>query len=113
MSSTTAAKLNPVRDALHAVKTSELASASGDGIVTLSSKLNVEQAVKLLADKKIQSAPVVDDDDNGKCIGLLDVLDVLYYVFEVSPDPLSLKENELRTLEIAGRAISLVPSRRS
>lgn len=38
---------------------------------------------------------------------MVDMLDIVSFVLRVAPDPVGLKENELRTLEIAGRAMAL------
>merc|ERR1712000_131356 len=45
--------------------------------------------------------------DGNNCAGLLDMIDIAYFISKVSPDDISLNENMLRSLEIAGRAIAL------
>merc|ERR1712000_263355 len=45
--------------------------------------------------------------DGNNCAGLLDMIDIAYSISKVSPDDISLNENMLRSLEIAGRAIAL------
>ncbi len=60
-----------------------------------------------MAEHKLTSLPVVDTKDSNKCLGMVDTLDVATYVLSVAPDPAQLKENELKSLEIAGRAMAL------
>jgi CBS domain-containing protein len=60
-----------------------------------------------MAEHKLTSLPVVDTKDNNKCLGMVDTLDVATFVLSVAPDATQLKENELKSLEIAGRAMAL------
>lgn len=60
-----------------------------------------------MAEHKLTSLPVVDTKDKNKCLGMVDTLDVASYVLSVAPDATQLKENELKSLEIAGRAMAL------
>jgi CBS domain-containing protein len=60
-----------------------------------------------MAEHKLTSLPVVDTKNKNKCLGMVDTLDVASYVLLVAPDATQLKENELKSLEIAGRAMAL------
>lgn len=60
-----------------------------------------------MAEHKLTSLPVIDVKDKNKCLGMVDTLDVASYVLSVAPDATQLKENELKSLEIAGRAMAL------
>merc|ERR1712000_634007 len=73
-------------------------------LTTVSKSDSVEKAIKILSENKILSAPVMDGNN---CAGLLDMIDIAYFISKVSPDDISLNENMLRSLEIAGRAIAL------
>eukprot|EP00029_Vermamoeba_vermiformis_P007373 TRINITY_DN3178_c0_g1_i1.p1 TRINITY_DN3178_c0_g1~~TRINITY_DN3178_c0_g1_i1.p1 ORF type:complete len:309 (+),score=100.99 TRINITY_DN3178_c0_g1_i1:263-1189(+) len=76
-------------------------------VVTVPADEGIEKAVSLMAEHKLTSLPVVDTKDKNKCLGMVDTLDVATYVLSVAPDATQLKENELKSLEIAGRAMAL------
>lgn len=92
---------NPVYQHLHNVVVKDIAQA---GLVSIKSTDSVEAAIKILADNKILSVPVID---KNTVIGVLDIVDVVHFVNKVAPDEQSLKENELLSLEVAGRALAL------
>eukprot|EP01094_Clydonella_sp_ATCC50884_P006837 TRINITY_DN1601_c0_g1_i1.p1 TRINITY_DN1601_c0_g1~~TRINITY_DN1601_c0_g1_i1.p1 ORF type:complete len:321 (+),score=136.89 TRINITY_DN1601_c0_g1_i1:102-965(+) len=73
-------------------------------VVSVKDTSTVEHAIKLMSEHKILSLPVMDE--GGQCVGIVDTLDVVSFVLSVAPDRLSLDENELRSLEIAGRAMA-------
>jgi CBS domain-containing protein len=93
---------NPLHNYFHAKTVAEIAT-TGD-VVTVKTSQTVEHAIRMMSDNKILSVPVLDED--GKCCGVLDYLDVVAFVLSVAPDQLSLQANELRSLEIAGRAMA-------
>lgn len=95
---------NPVAKHLHGTKLSDIAFV-GD-LVTLKSSSSVEEAITVLAEKKILSVPVMDSKSK-ECLGLIDMIDIAYFISKVAPDSTSLDANMIRSLEIAGRAIAL------
>jgi CBS domain-containing protein len=68
-------------DMFAALKAKDL--VGGRMLYTLKGANTIEDAVKLLSDNKILSAPVLDEA--GKCIGVVDMLDILSYVDSVAP----------------------------
>ena len=78
-----------------------------DKVITLKSTDSVEKAVKTFSDNKILSCPVVDEA--GALFGLVDVLDVLKFITSAAPNDAALSADELKSLEISGRAIALMP----
>ena len=76
-------------------------------VMTVPADEGIEKAVYLMAEHKLTSLPVIDTKDKNKCLGMVDTLDVATYVLSVAPDATQLKENELKSLEIAGRAMAL------
>lgn len=99
--------MNPIYEFLHSMTLREV--GENQSVVQIQSNDTVEGAVKILAKNKILSAPVVDE--KGNCLGLVDMLDIVSSILKVAPDPVQLQENELRTLQIAGRAMAFEPVR--
>lgn len=97
---------NPIFEFLHQKTLQELGEKGT--VVTLPSSCTVEQAVKELATNRVLSAPVIDDKTKN-CLGLVDMLDIVWTVLKVAPDMSALKENDLKSLEIAGRAMAFEP----
>lgn len=99
---------NPIFEQFHGVTVKDvLADKKQNAIYSLKFTDSVEHAVKLFSTNKILSAPVLNDD--GKFAGFIDVLDILKYITLAAPTDWSLKQDELQSLKIAGRAISLIP----
>jgi len=94
----------PFWNLLH--KTHAIHLTGNSSITTLKSNSSVEHAVRVLAEKKVLSVPVVDAKDDSQVLGLVDVLDIVSFIVRVAPDLHSIKENELLSLEMAGRAIA-------
>jgi CBS domain-containing protein len=94
---------NPVYAFLHEMPLENLSEKNQ--VVSLPSSATVEQAVKLLASSRVSSAPVIDDQSK-RCLGLVDMLDIVWTVLKVAPDLKALKENDLKSLEISGRAMA-------
>lgn len=97
---------NPVREYLHAHSLSDIVQEDTK-LTTLKLESSIEQAVSLLAKSGILSVPVLDKE--GNCAGMVDMLDIVHHIMKVKPDDAQLKEDELASLEIAGRAMSLEP----
>ena len=95
---------NPFHTFFHHRKLDQIAEA-GQAVKTLHSKNTVEDAIRILHSNRIQSIPIVDDKSK-QILGIVDILDLVKFVVSVAPDHLQLKENELRSLEIAGRAMA-------
>jgi len=94
---------NPLHKELHKLR---LADFSDHELVTVKVNQLVETAVKVMAEKRILSTPVLSA--NGKeVVGLVDILDIINYIAKVQPDDQSLSANELKSLEVAGRAIAM------
>ena|SRR3990167_1811188 len=93
---------NPVLQHLHTLPVRELGQIGQ--LISIRKTDSVEAAIKTLADNKILSVPVLD---SKAVIGVLDIVDVVYFLHKVAPDQKSLSANELQTLEIAGRAIAM------
>jgi CBS domain-containing protein len=93
---------NPVFAFLHEKKLGEVCDTST--VVTVKSSGTVEDAIKVLTENKVLSAPVVND--KGESVGMIDMLDIVSAITKVKPDPVDLLENELRSLEISGRAMA-------
>jgi len=93
---------NPVLQHLHTVTVRELGQIGQ--LIAIRKTDSVEAAIKILADNKILSVPVLD---KKAVIGVLDIVDVVYFLHKVAPDQKSLSANELQSLEIAGRAIAM------
>jgi len=74
-------------------------------IHTVLSSDMVCQAIKVLATHQIISAPVLEPSTNT-CSSMVDMLDIVCFIHHVAPDLTSLQENELRSLEVSGRALS-------
>lgn len=101
--------VNPVHTLLHHTKCSQVVEA-GRQIHCVAAGDSVESAVQLLSTHKIQSCPVLKTVGGKKvCQGMVDMLDVASYVVSVAPTDRELEDHELRRLEMAGRAIALVP----
>jgi len=96
---------NPFWNALHKTTASQLTSSTV-AVTVLKSNASVEYAVRTLAEKKVLSVPVVDHKDESQVLGLIDVLDVVSFIIRVAPDVKDIKENELRSLEMCGRAMA-------
>jgi len=64
----------------------------------------VKESIKILTAQKVLAAPVVNTSNNRTCA--VDMLDIIKFVNHVAPDSESLRENELRSLEVSGRALS-------
>ena len=62
--------------------------------------------VKQLADRKVLSAPVLDDK-SGALLGFVDVLDVVSQVTKSAPEPRDIAADNLKALEMSGRAMAL------
>jgi len=102
------ASINPIKETLHNMTAKDLVSErAAESLVTLREDNTIEQAVKLLSNAKVLSAPVLKK--SGETLGFVDMLDIVWFVVSVAPDPADLKEEHLRSqnLEIAGRAMSL------
>lgn len=97
---------NPIFEFLHNLKVRDLVSNQQHHIVFAYGDDTIESAINIMAKNNVLSVPVVDRA-NSTCLGLVDMLDIVSFVISVAPDPLSLKENELRSCEIAGRAMAL------
>mmetsp|Transcript_27195 Transcript_27195/g.37835 ORF Transcript_27195/g.37835 Transcript_27195/m.37835 type:complete len:307 (+) Transcript_27195:138-1058(+) len=97
---------NPIFEVLHGMKVEEVGSSKD--IVVVKTDDPLEETVKCLEKNKITSAPVVDK--SGAVQGYVDMLDIVNFIVEVSPDEWCLTHDVLRSLETAGRAISLVPT---
>lgn len=97
---------NPLLEVLHSKKCGEYLAEKKQKLLTLKPKNTIEDAIRLLGDNKILSAPVMDA--NGEFLGFVDYLDILSHVIAAAPDDKSLEKDELGTLKIAGRAIALV-----
>jgi 5'-AMP-activated protein kinase regulatory gamma subunit len=92
---------NPVYQHLHNISVKEIAQT---GLVSIKSSDSVENAIRILADHKILSVPVME---NNSVIGVLDIVDVVHFLRKIAPDQQSIEENQLLSLEIAGRALAL------
>jgi len=97
---------NPVYDYLHHLTVKTLVEGKQAHIVFAYGDDTVETAINLMSKNKVLSIPVVDRA-NSTCLGLVDMLDIVAFIISVAPDPTSLHANELRSCEIAGRAMSL------
>eukprot|EP00299_Pterocystis_sp_00344_P012721 c6142_g1_i1.p1 GENE.c6142_g1_i1~~c6142_g1_i1.p1 ORF type:complete len:315 (+),score=70.28 c6142_g1_i1:34-945(+) len=97
---------NPARELLHKITVKDLVQDQGQ-VITLKNNDSVWKAVKTLEQNGIQSCPVVNA--NNEFEGFVDVGDLTNFIVACSPDPSTLKDRPLQDLEIAGRAISLVP----
>jgi len=75
--------------------------------VTVKTTDSVEDVVSVLKKHSILSAPVLDE--TSSCIGVVDMLDIVRFIVAASPQESELKKDELGSLNVAGRAISLVP----
>jgi CBS-domain-containing membrane protein len=95
---------NPFHSFFHQRKLDQIAEA-GQAVKTLHSKNTVEDAIRTLHSNRIQSIPIVDEKSK-QILGIVDILDLVKFVVSVAPDHMQLKENELRSLEIAGRAMA-------
>jgi CBS domain len=99
---------NPVFEFLHKHTLGEVFPLpEGKTVKVLKEGQTVEDAVKLFEAEGIHSAPVVDAD--GNVLGMLDMLDAVWSIIKVAPTPTAIKEAELRSLEIAGRAMAWEP----
>jgi len=74
-------------------------------IHTLLASDTVSDAIKVLATNQIISAPILEPSTH-QCSSMVDMLDIVCFIHQVSPDLTSLKENELRSLEVSGRALA-------
>jgi len=74
-------------------------------ILSLQSTQTVADAIKFLATNRIISAPIVDPLTN-ECFSIVDMTDIVHFIQFVAPDLTSLKENELRSLVVSGRALA-------
>eukprot|EP01090_Pellita_catalonica_P012869 TRINITY_DN290_c0_g1_i1.p1 TRINITY_DN290_c0_g1~~TRINITY_DN290_c0_g1_i1.p1 ORF type:complete len:320 (+),score=59.25 TRINITY_DN290_c0_g1_i1:98-1057(+) len=95
-------KKNDIYNLLHGVQLETIVEKREN--VVLKDSDPVEKAVNVLSKNKFLSAPVVDGDSN--CLGAVDMLDIVHFVISVAPDPLALKQDELQSLEISGRAMA-------
>lgn len=93
---------NELHEFFHAKEVAEIATMGA--VATLKTTDTVEKAVSLMSKNNILSVPVVDA--TGTCVGIVDTLDVVSFVLSVAPDKKSLDENQLRSLEISGRAMA-------
>lgn len=89
---------------MHAVTLDSL-GVKKENVVTLHANQTVEEAVKILSENKILSAPV-KDDKTGELLGLLDMLDLVSFVLKVAPEPAEMKHDP-RALDTAARALAL------
>jgi len=100
---------NPIYNFFHTLHIKDLLAEKKMQVVSVTSADSVERTVKILSTNKILSAPVVDTINGvATCVGFIDVLDILKYITKAAPDDNSLAQNELQSLKIAGRAISLM-----
>lgn len=95
---------NPLYDLLHSAKVSDVVTQRT--IISLDSEDTVENAVKKLAQNHIQSAPVVNDKTK-EVLGMVDMLDIVAFILSVLPTGHQLHANDLKRMEIAGRAMAL------
>jgi len=65
----------------------------------------VEDVVKSLRSNLILAAPVMDPHSK-RCIAMVDFLDVVTFIVRVSPDPVAVKANTIRSLEVTGKTIA-------
>lgn len=72
---------NPISKKLHSLKVSALMT---DKLVTVKSTDLLEHVVKVLSDNKLHSCPVLDE--NGTCVGVIDMLDIVSHAIAVAPD---------------------------
>jgi len=98
-----AAGQNPIFKALHHFKVEEVGSNAN--IVTIQDGKTIEEGVNAMAQNRITSAPVVTNE--GAVLGYVDMLDIVQHIVKVSPDEWCISHDCLRSLDIAGRAISL------
>jgi CBS domain-containing protein len=93
---------NPIFEYLHGIPLSTLADKS---CIVLPSDSTVEYAVKTLVENHVLSAPVVNSKTND-VLGMIDMLDIVWSVLRVAPEPVALQKNDLKSLEMAGRAMA-------
>jgi CBS domain-containing protein len=98
---------NPIFEHFHSVTVADVIGDKKFDVVTIKSSDTVEKAVRILSEKKFLSAPVLSEKD--EFLGFVDVLDILKHVIRTAPDIYSLKQDELQSLKIAGRAMALAP----
>jgi CBS domain-containing protein len=94
---------NPLHDFFANRKLSTLLEG-GAAPKTLKATDTVEKAIKLLSSEKILGVPVVSD--SGEVLAMCDILDLVKFELSVAPDDIQLKADELRSLEISGRAMA-------
>lgn len=102
------AKGNPIKKDLQQLLVRDFIDGKTEcELITIKEDNTVEQAVNLLSENKILSAPVINKE--GECTGFVDMLDIVWFVVSVAPEPSMLTEEDLKTknLEMAGRAMSL------
>jgi len=97
---------NAIYSLLHSTKVEDVVQPTA--IITIEENDSLENAVKIMSEKKVSSLPVVSKE-TGEIVGVVDMLDVVSYVLFVSPDAGQLNANDLKRLEIAGRAMALEP----
>ena len=103
--------VNPIHSVLHHTQVGKCIPTERK-IFNVAPTASVEEAVKLLSEHKIQSCPVIKfnkDAPKFECVGMVDMLDIASYVVSVAPTDRELEDHELKRLEMAGRAMSLVP----
>mmetsp|Transcript_19020 Transcript_19020/g.53354 ORF Transcript_19020/g.53354 Transcript_19020/m.53354 type:complete len:311 (-) Transcript_19020:294-1226(-) len=93
---------NPIYNRLHEMKVDDIASQGS--VLFLKDNSTVQEAVDFLAEHRIISAPVKTKDE---VVGYVDMLDLVCFIVKVSPDKWCLDNDYLRSLQTAGRAISL------
>jgi len=71
----------------------------------LLSTSTVADAIKGLASHNIISAPIVEPS-TLECYSMVDMIDIVCFIHQTAPDLTSLKENELRSLEVSGRGLA-------
>eukprot|EP01123_Difflugia_compressa_P014725 TRINITY_DN794_c2_g1_i1.p1 TRINITY_DN794_c2_g1~~TRINITY_DN794_c2_g1_i1.p1 ORF type:complete len:309 (+),score=63.37 TRINITY_DN794_c2_g1_i1:73-999(+) len=92
---------NKIIDAFQSVTLDKLVSSQK--LITVKHTNTIEQVVKILAENQIHAAPVLDGDS---CIGFVDMLDVVTHVIKVAPEPEKIEVEELKSLQMAGRAMA-------
>lgn len=95
---------NPLKQFFEDKKLSTLLE-NGAKATVMKNTDTVEAAIKVLGNAKILGVPVVDAKTE-EVVGMCDILDIVKFVISVAPDDIQLKADELRSLEISGRAMA-------
>eukprot|EP00762_Andalucia_godoyi_P005799 ANDGO_06943.mRNA.1 Protein SDS23 len=95
---------NVLRDLYKNTKLMKL--VAGQVPVSVSSTSTIDEALHLMAQHHVSCLPVVGTD--GSISGQIDSLDIVSYISNVIPDDKDFQAHAVLSLQIAGRAISLV-----